>query len=901
MDEGTFSNDLAQRLNISFQSYPLRQSTLLTVAELLAGFMLFWLILWPPTSHSQGISTNITSDGSLGTVVTSGGTIHDITGGTRPSDGPNLFHSFSQLHVGNGDVANFLNDSGLPTENILSRVTGGDPTQIYGTLQTTNFGNANLFLLNPAGVVFGPTASLNVGGSVHVSTADYFQFKDRGVLFANLSKESVLTTAPVEAFGFLNENPASLTLERSYLAVPDGETLSLIGGDITATGNPGEDIPTLQAIEGRINLVSVDSPGKVNLNETTQPLSNSVNSFSTLGDISLSNDTIFLLEDFATTRAGTVVIRGGRLVMDNATILNQTYGTQNAAGPISIETSDEVVLRGNTSILTSTFGDGNGSPLGIQAPTIDIGDNVLFQAGTGGLGRGGSIVIKGDDIHFSGDTLITSPTIGPGHAGEVFVEAQSITFSDDASIQTPTFSDGDAGAVTIQATDLTLRDTGRIQSSSEDAFTPNPAGNGAPITLTVETLTMRDQALLESGNKGTGNAGGIIINATDVDLAGNIFIEAGTLGAGSGGPLRINAKQVSIADHASVGSATNGPGDAGVVTIHADTLSVTTHATIGSVAFEESSGTGGEVNLMVNDTIRLNNGGSITAQNLSSSHAGKISINSGTLEIENGQILNSATQGMGGSITITTDDNIRLTQTSLISAQTNGPANAGNINLEARNSISLQDSTIRTSAEEADGGNIKLTASDTIQLTESLITSTVNGGSSTQGGNINLDPEFIILNSSDILAQAGVGQGGKIQLTGNVILIDPASTVNASAGPAGIDGSVSVNAPIQNLSGSIAPLPDDFIEVTQLYSAHCAAQKGGNLSSFVYQQIPSLPIQPGGFMNSQIAWGGPAMIPHFSKQERGSDKHRMTRHSRIFDVDPDQTLSLAASSLMEHC
>jgi filamentous hemagglutinin family protein len=112
----------------------------------------------------------ITSDVSVGTKITQGGSVFDIIGGTR--SGSNLFHSFGLFNVGTGDTANFLNDSGLATSNIIGRVTGGQTSNIFGTIKTTNFGNAGLFLINPAGWLFGPTASLNVGGSFHVSTAD---------------------------------------------------------------------------------------------------------------------------------------------------------------------------------------------------------------------------------------------------------------------------------------------------------------------------------------------------------------------------------------------------------------------------------------------------------------------------------------------------------------------------------------------------------------------------------------------------------------------------------------------------------------------------------------------------------------------------------------------------------
>ena len=104
--------------------------------------------------------------------------------------------------MGEGDAANFSNDSGLPTSNILSRVTGGDASNIFGSIQTTGFGDASLFLLNPAGVLFGPSASLDIGGSFHVTTADYVQLGEDGRFYASLDQTSVLTIASPVAFGF---------------------------------------------------------------------------------------------------------------------------------------------------------------------------------------------------------------------------------------------------------------------------------------------------------------------------------------------------------------------------------------------------------------------------------------------------------------------------------------------------------------------------------------------------------------------------------------------------------------------------------------------------------------------------------------------------------------------------
>jgi len=121
------------------------------------------------------VQTVITSDGTLGTTVTQGGNVYTITGGTRPGNGPNLFHSFDRFSVGTRDVASFQGPSGIT--NILSRVTGGQLSEIDGTIQSTIPG-ANLYLLNPSGVLFGPNARLDVQGSFHVSKADYVRLAD---------------------------------------------------------------------------------------------------------------------------------------------------------------------------------------------------------------------------------------------------------------------------------------------------------------------------------------------------------------------------------------------------------------------------------------------------------------------------------------------------------------------------------------------------------------------------------------------------------------------------------------------------------------------------------------------------------------------------------------------------
>src|SRR5690242_1583677 len=158
----------------------------------------------------SGLNTQV----SQPVVLPSGQTQYTITGGTRPGGGANLFHSFGDFNVPNNNIANFFNNSNLPTSNILGRVTGGNLSSIYGTIQTTGFGNANLFLMNPAGFLFGPNATVNVGGMVSFTTADYLRLTDNARFNAIPgSADALLTASPVAAFGFLGSNPGAITVQ----------------------------------------------------------------------------------------------------------------------------------------------------------------------------------------------------------------------------------------------------------------------------------------------------------------------------------------------------------------------------------------------------------------------------------------------------------------------------------------------------------------------------------------------------------------------------------------------------------------------------------------------------------------------------------------------------------------
>ena len=140
--------------------------------------------VWLTSSLAQ-VSTAITPDGTLGTTVTQSGTIHTITGGTRPGNGPNLFHSFDRFSVGTGATASFTSQQ-TGIKHILSRVTGGQRSDIDGQLRTDGqlrAEGAHLYLLNPSGVLFGSNASLDVQWIVSCQHGGLSAPGRRGALF----------------------------------------------------------------------------------------------------------------------------------------------------------------------------------------------------------------------------------------------------------------------------------------------------------------------------------------------------------------------------------------------------------------------------------------------------------------------------------------------------------------------------------------------------------------------------------------------------------------------------------------------------------------------------------------------------------------------------------------------
>ncbi|MDH5562960.1 MAG: hypothetical protein OEY91_04960, partial [Nitrospirota bacterium] len=378
-----------------------------------------------------------------------------------------------------------------------------------------------------------------------------------------------------------------------------------------------------------------------------------------------------------------------------------------------------------------------------------------------------------------------------------------------------------------------IRPSGLFTNSWGDAGLGDQGSSGA-IIIDTGQLVVAGGARIDSTTQSSGKGGDVTITVSDsLSLAGQRMLpvaEVAVFGLGSSLPSGIFSRTVGSEGV----SCTGGCGDAGNISITTGFLNVTDGAAINS------------------GTTSTGQGGTITVN-----ASGNISI-AGTLDDGTpGGVLSQTTgtgpgSGAGGIIALTAGDSFFLQNGATVSASSSGPANAGNIQLTATDTILLDGATVTAEAAQASGGNIKLTAQDLIQLNDSTISSSVQGNETTAGGDVTLDPDFIILQNSQVLAKAVQGRGGNITLIYNkAFLRDSFSTLDASSA-LGISGSVNIEGPTKFLSGAILPLEQQPVNVAALYGARCAAGSGGQFSTFVDSKAESLSPTPGAFLASPL-------------------------------------------------
>jgi len=747
---------------------------------------LFILLL---ISHS--LNAEIITDGTLGQNINLPGPDFQITPDLGQQHGSNLFHSFQDFNLNSSESATF---SGLNSiQNIISRVTGGNPSNIDGLIRST-IPNADFYFLNPYGIMFGPNARLDVKGSFHASTADYLRLGENGRFDARNPSDSLLTVAPVESFGFLTDSAAKIATQDSNLSLSKGKTLSLIGGDLDLIGSTSpiidKNAPNFQMIitsadseistsSGYINLASVASKGEIVSNKSGL----------NLGDA-----------------------KGGQIRI-NKTFLS-VNGQEN--GRISIHGKNLIVTNGSQ--IQAKKLPGNNQLNNGQEISVDINVNTLLFNNRSGISsdslsteNSGDIIIKAGNMSLHSDAEITNRVISSGNSGNIILTVDDMLL-EDSGITTITYDSGNSGDIYIRANE-TIKITGTYSdgwngglASLSSVTTDNGlAGIGGDIILEAKKLIITDGGKIRSstiayGTGQTQQAGNVDIRVSDsIKLSGINPYGENSNGLGSG----ISASSIGI-----------NAGNAGTVSLMANALSITDGADI--IVSTSGKGKGGNINININGPISISG---------DSSHIKLKEPRSSQLIFQ--KIFNQDNKISISSIYANSFGDI------------NDAGDAGNINIQANQIFLGNNNKITTGTENSIGGNIDIKITNLLHSDGGQVFTSVKNGIG-NGGNINIaNPQFIVLNQGKIIAQANEGHGGNINIKSEQFITSPDSLISASSN-LGLDGEVNIESVDINMEGFLVVLPDAVVEASDLMKKPCS-MRGSN---FTVQKINGSPQTP---------------------------------------------------------
>jgi filamentous hemagglutinin family protein len=767
----------------------------------------------------------ITLDGTLGPAGALQGPNYTITEKMGRQLGVNLFHSFGQFNVHTHESATF---TGPPTVgNIIGRVTGGNASLIDGRLSSAIQG-ANLYLINPHGMMFGPNARLDITGSFHASTADYIRLEDGGRFDATQPGNSLLTMAPPSAFGFLSEHPAPISVHESFLEVVEGKTLSLLGGNVKLQNG------TLRAPSGRVNIASTASAGEVTLHASGLK----VEGFQRLGTIELAhfsnknvevNGNVIGNIDASGKGAGKVFIRGGRFTLDGGTVFSDTYG-ENSGGNIDIYVDEDLTLSNLSEIRADTFGAGNSGDVSLQAKRLTLKDDSLISTTSWNTGHGGNLAVNAaESISVSGaGSGIVANVKSSGNGGTISISTPSMTMK-EGDIQASTTGNGNAGAISLQVGRLTLENGAQISTSSL-----NPEGGGQLIKGDAGQLTVVASEPVslfgaENTNEGTipipsglfsntttgGNAGRISLWAPSLTLANGAQIAAASSGIGRGGQLNIH-----VSDSLSISgmddtlpfptglfSITEGEGDAGNILLDVGRLFLMGNAQINTSTV--GTGLGGNVSVHAREAVSLFGGEeflpALISVSLGEGSGGTISVSTPSLIMDKGGLILTQSHGSGDAGDISLEvGNLALTRGAQVSTSsgTTSTGDGGELTVLARENVSISGTLdgdkpsgfLSDTLGTGRGGDLLVTATR-IHLRNGGKISAKSQGTGNAGSIIIAVADLLRSENASITTSATQAAGGNITMTGKHIQLTRNSEVTASVrfGEGG-GGNVNINA-----------------------------------------------------------------------------------------------------------
>lgn len=692
-------------------------------------FISFFIILFFVTPVSAQIVTNNTT---LNNVQGK----YSIDAALGRQVGSTLLHSFEKFNLKANESAIFTGSETVQT--LINRVTGGESSVLEGTL-TSELPNADFYFINPAGIIIAPTAQINVPKALYLTTASYIDLQDGGRISATAATDTVLTSAPPSAFGFLG-TPAPVTLgsenaiSRS-LTLKTGQTLAIIAGDVSLNNSQ------IAIKQGTVNIISVAKPMTINL-ET--PASEVINS--------------------------------------------ENYGKVTIQGSYQESIFDE-----NRAIAIDVSGNGGGR-IAIQAGTLNIDKAFLF-ADTQGAGQGQGVELTAKQISLQNGSRVTAETARntTGNAGDIQINAQQVSLRNASQLDSRSIGRGNAGNITINASD-SVELIGELEDTRSAIIAETRAqGKGGNIQVNTRTLSMNEGEIRSNATSGSsGVSGDINVTAETIDMQAGSFIESTARNYSQGGNITIKASQwLHIAGknakaspilYSGIRANTQGLGKAGAIEIETPELVMADSANI--EAGTAGIGAAGYISLKVG---RLNLTGKETRINTSTLgrvNGGNIAISAQSVNLSDNSLIKAESTGTGsaGQIDLTVTDKCILTQNAQIITEASYGGDGGNITFKSDNYLFLVDSQISASvtAKDGNGGNVNLNP-DFVLLKNGKITAFAEGKGN--GGNIQINTKslftFSPTESSRINASSRYGLDGEvaintpdIDLSGSLALLE---------------------------------------------------------------------------------------------------------------------------------
>lgn len=813
----------------------------------------------------------IRTDASLGqSAQTLQGPSYLITQQLGKLAGSNLFHSFQTFNLATGESATFTTSTpGIA--NVISRVTGGDASLIYGklSLQAAS-GTPSFFFINPAGVLFGAGTSIDVPGAFHVSTTDSLRFSDGSRFHADLSKASTFSSAAPEAFGFLGGKHGLIEVrDGAVIATNPQQAISIVASDIAI------DHATLVG-SGNVRLAAVGAQAMdLGLSGATPGLS---------GLIVLSNDALVGASNLGGQDAGLISLSAGTIALDGGASVSSfaRAGTTGKGAAVLLQATDTLVLSNGGNVYTSTRGGGAGGTVTVQAGSVqmDGGGYLYTDTQPGSHGNGGGLIVSAPQgLFLTNGASISSDVNGSGSGGVIALTAGSINLASQAYLSNSALSGtGDAGAMLLTATNgirlnagtkllsytQTSGRTGAIQvkagagldlaggaSIANVAIGPGAQAGDVSLTLGGDLGLSAGTNIVTSGLSG-GNAGSIAIAGRNLSLSDGSYISSGSLdNQGSAGNVQLTATgTVSLSGGSYVSANTYSDSDGGAIQLRAQTVNLSS-SFLTSTTYEGRGNAGG-IDVAASNQITLTSGASIGSGTQAAGRGGLVKVAAPSISLGGQSLIyttaSSAGAGDAGNVEISAPTQLKLDEGSLVDSSSYSKlGNAGSISVSA-GSIAMDHASMasRSALPEGSGqaGAIRLVASGAVSLAnDSLISSsTLSAGNA---GLVRVEAASMLLDHASLLSLAGTGsrgRGGNVELKLSGDLSARSGSLGTTTFGSGAGGTVSVQAHDISFDGALAGI-----------SAAAAVGSGGQVGSIDVQASGRLSLSNGASLGTSNA------------------------------------------------